>query len=613
MAKLKKQATPAPDPGSTRDKTTATPRPEGISRVSATNKHGKNHRLTLKQRNVVRNLMAPNKLNMTASQASTIFNYIFRNRSLTAKELREDWATRNNRKGGNMYIDRILKHAGNFTREEIVASGEAVAQIRNACDNLEIELPGNVEMDEDMGDPTDATVLHPTAPLSRLPRGVIDGDRIVLGYQPKPEGWVRATTLWEEDDRSIRRRVKMCGEGVHTRRQVNQYVPRTPSVEPRVVGNTFLPVAPGDSDDSDLEGQAEMRRIQRAQSAPAEQQRCAQEQQRRDQARQNRASVPRALAEQARSGFMSRIEEEDEDEEEDDEDNAGGESDDDSGQEDEDNNGGFNAVDAEQDESNDHQFNLADLLENEETPINNTRHSRSGEMGVVDNTLRKMSDQFRAVSVSETNTSVRALAAAQAQQIKEDHYALPVLEVLITLSLAKPIEVFRAAFPTLKDHEVGKFNFRSCEDIQAVWHLHRGHPKMFDLDDALKSTYSPILPSYVPRLRMYHRAVVYHLRNGNGFNRPPTFGEIPPTEEIYKYGGPIIRVAVPENAAIEEIMICNNAFCSMCSFFQGSPATGDPDYNLHNLPFIHARYINAENMSIVAPGSLTTLTSSLVA
>jgi hypothetical protein len=128
---------------------------------------------------------------------------------------------------------------------------------------------------------------------------------------------------------------------------------------------------------------------------------------------------------------------------------------------------------------------------------------------------------------------------------------------------------------------------------------------MFDLDDALKSPYSPISPSYVPPLRMYHRAVVYHLRNGNGFNRPPAFSNIPPTEEIYKYGGPIVRVAVPENAAIEEIMICNNAFCSMCSLFQGSPATGDPDYNLHNLPFIHAKYIDAGNMSIIAPGSLT--------
>jgi hypothetical protein len=468
MAKFKKQATPAPDPGSTRDKTTATPRPHGISRVSAANKHGKNHRLSLKQRNVVRYLMAPNKLNMSASQASTVFNYIFRNRSLTAKELREDWATRNNRKGGNMYIDRILKHAGNFTREEILAREEAVAQIRNACDNLEIEVPEDVEMEEVMGDPTDATVLHPTAPLSRLPRGVIDGERIAIRYQPKPHNYVDSRTLWYEDDRSIRRRVKMCGEGVHTRRQVNQYVPRTPSVEPRVVGNTFLPVAPGDSDDSDLEGQAEMRRIQRAQSAPAEQQRYAQEQQRRDQARQNRAAVPHAPEKQPRSGFLGRIEEEDEDEEEDDEDNAGGESDDDSEEEDEHNDGGFNAVDAEQAAEGNHQFTSADLLEDEETANNNTRDSGSGEGEVVDNTLRKMSDQFRAVSVSETNTSVRALGAAQAQQIKEDPYALPVLEVLMTLSLAKRIEVFRAAFPTLKDHEVGKFNFRSCEEIQAV-------------------------------------------------------------------------------------------------------------------------------------------------
>lgn len=289
MAKLKKQATPAPDPNTTRDEPTATSRPRGISRASAATKHGKNHRLTLKQRSVVRYLMSPSKLNMSPFEARTVFNHIFPNKIFTPNMISEDWATRKNRKGGNMYIDRIVKSAGTYTREEIVASEEAIAKIHNACDELEIEIPDDVEMEEDLGDPTDATVLHPTAPLSRLPRGTIDGEYLPVGYQPRTDDYVDATTLWNEDDTSVRRRVMMCpGDGVYTRRQVNRFVRRTPSVEPRIVNNTFVAVAPGDTDDSDLEGQREMRRIRRTQAAPDEQQRYAQEKARRDQERKKR-------------------------------------------------------------------------------------------------------------------------------------------------------------------------------------------------------------------------------------------------------------------------------------------------------------------------------------
>lgn len=157
---------------------------------------------------------------------------------------------------------------------------------------LETELSDDVEMDEDLGDPTDATVLRPTVPLSRLPRGTIDNYTLPVGYQPEPENYVDSSTLWREDIRSVRRRVMICpGVGVKSRRQINQCILRTPSVEPRVVGNTFLPVAPRYSDDSDLEGQAEDRRISRAQGAADEQQRYAQEQSRRDEERQKRAMI----------------------------------------------------------------------------------------------------------------------------------------------------------------------------------------------------------------------------------------------------------------------------------------------------------------------------------
>jgi hypothetical protein len=200
-------------------------------------------------------------------------------------------------------------------------------------------------------------------------------------------------------------------------------------------GHTFLPIAPGDSDDSDLEGQAEERRIQRAQSAPAEQQRYAQEQSRRDQVMQQRFVALQGQKEQLHNGQLGMIEEEDEDgdenededEDEDDEENVKCEDDDDDSKEDgEDNGEGSDGLDAEQDAESNHQFNLADLLEDEEETviygcdnspaIDNMSDSSSGGMEVVDNNLRKMLDKFRAVSVSDTNnTSTRTPAATQAQ------------------------------------------------------------------------------------------------------------------------------------------------------------------------------------------------------
>ena len=52
----------------------------------------------------------------------------------------------------------------------------------------------------------------------------------------------------------------MCpGEGEYSRRKGNGNVPRTPSIELRVMEDAVLPVAPGVSDDSDLEDQVGMR------------------------------------------------------------------------------------------------------------------------------------------------------------------------------------------------------------------------------------------------------------------------------------------------------------------------------------------------------------------
>ncbi|GAB7333656.1 hypothetical protein MBLNU13_g05212t2 [Cladosporium sp. NU13] len=476
-----------------------------------------------------------------------------------------------------MYIDHLIERADTFIRKKIVASKEDVTYIRNACDQLEIELSEDVEMDADLGDPTDATVLHSTIRLPRLPSGNIDDYAFLIGYLPRSDDYVDSKTLRHEDDRS----------------SINAF--RARIFEPRVVANTFLPVAPGDSDDSDLEDQAKMRQVLRAQSAPAAQRRHAQEQDRRNRERQKRGVVPRRREGVLRSSGLGRILEETDDEEDDGKEDVNGDNESQSEVEAEDDHDeDFIAVVDQEDPESKHQFNLADLLQDEEEtviygcdnrPANNiTNDSGNDQIEVVDNE----SHQIRALSISDANDTPRRLsaqsAAQQAKYIKEDRNILPALKAMLLLPLAKRIKVSGFAFPKIKDYELNKFNFRPYAEIEGVWHFHRNHPKMFDLDDAIKSPDSPMSPSFVSSLRMFHRFVLQHNFYGKAYNSPPHFGAIPPAEDTYKCGGSLVRMAVPDTNTVEEVMVYNDAFRSDCAFSQPEAPTGDPEYNLRACP-----------------------------
>lgn len=63
-------------------------------------------------------------------------------------------------------------------------------------------------------------------------------------------------------------------------------------------------------------------------------------------------------------------------------------------------------------------------------------------------------------------------------------------------------------------------------------------------------------------------------------------------------------MAVPDTENTENIIIYNNAFCSICSYFQSRPTDGDPEYDLHDIPFVHTENLNTEDMSIVGAGGL---------
>jgi len=125
--------------------------------------------------------------------------------------------------------------------------------------------------------------------------------------------------------------------------------------------------------------------------------------------------------------------------------------------------------------------------------------------------VESVSRQIRAISISSSvdDPPSRASAALQAKSVKDDRYIIPALNVMVSLPLAERVRIFRAAFPKLRDHEVNKLTFHSYAEIKEAWYQHRHHPKMFDLDDALKSNDSPMSPSYAPRLRMFHRGKIH--------------------------------------------------------------------------------------------------------
>jgi hypothetical protein len=199
----------------------------------------------------------------------------------------------------------------------------------------------------------------------------------------------------------------------------------------------------------------------------------------------------------SRKRMLPRIQEEESEEED-----ASDESEVESDEEEEQGNGNINQTQSGNFELQNSRTNNDGDGHNTHTPKSSTPSSDDDSIEVVEH----MSKRFDAITVSDYNgQDNNDPATIQTQHIKEDRHILPALTVLATLPHDRCINVFKAAFPQFTDHEVNKFNFRDPAEIKAVWYLHRERPHMFTLEDALTSPDSPLSPSYVPRLLMFHR------------------------------------------------------------------------------------------------------------
>jgi hypothetical protein len=139
------------------------------------------------------------------------------------------------------------------------------------------------------------------------------------------------------------------------------------------------------------------------------------------------------------------------------------------------------------------------------------------------------------------------------------------------------------------NNEANRLTLNTHTKIKKEWlDLRTMYYYMFTLQDALTSDHSPLSASYVPSLRMFHRNSLLNEWSGDHYNCPPAFMAIPPTDKLYKQGGPLFRIFNDEAGLMEDIMACNDAFCKICVVSRVPPPE-NPEQNLHSMPFVHHR------------------------
>lgn len=524
------------------------------------------HRLTLKQRTVIYYLLSKKQFSLTSEDAIIFFHHIFPNKEdLTAKNIHDDWTRRNSKTNGStMYNMRICKSKNNFTREEILAHEYALSQIEQACDHFDIAY--DFDFVVDLGSPTDGVFLHPSPSLSRLPRGILNGRTLPLGYQQMPADWVDPTVQWYRDEARLHRKVRVYGD-MHTRSKLNEVVARTPSVTPAPA-----PAAP----------------VARASATPSQ------------------ASVRGSPT----AGLQTIDEEDNEDEQDEGESQDEQERQDEHGEQDEEENqveeGGLSEEEEvedngdgeeEDDEQPDQVNDQAGKTVHEDELVNEQTQEQHDDFQMIDRELDQddvitiVSEDVGRLSIHGNDLQrVHRRTQRMGRSFKREPRTQAILDAISALPAAKKMDFFKAAFPTLKDDDAAQLNLNTHAEIEAAWYRLRTdeHQSTFQFLDALTSSDSPLCSSYAPRLLMFHRFFLQAHWNGLSYNRPAPFSAIPVLDSLYKRGGQVLRAFVPGTNSYEDIMACNDAFCGYCAGPSYVPPTEDPAQDTGNLPFVHS-------------------------
>jgi hypothetical protein len=173
--------------------------------------------------------------------------------------------------------------------------------------------------------------------------------------------------------------------------------------------------------------------------------------------------------------------------------------------------------------------------------------------------------------------------------VKREPRIQAVLDAIHALEPIKRIEFFEICFPSMSHNEANLLTLNTHTKIKKEWlDLRTMYHYMFTLQDALTSDHSPLSASYVPSLRMFHRNSLLNEWSGDHYNCPPAFMAIPPTDKLYKQGGPLFRIFNDEAGLMKDIMACNDAFCKICVVSRVPPPE-NPEQNLHSMPFVHHR------------------------
>jgi hypothetical protein len=545
-----------------------------------------NHRFSLNQRTVIAYLFAPNGVRPPRTGDETLaalnlFKHIFHEKTgVGLQMLLEDWADSYNKTGEDMYNTRICKEAGEFTQVEIAAHRFALNHLERASiyTDIDIELD---HIDMDFGKPADGEFDRPSTPLSGIERDVADaGFEFALGYVEEPVDRLCPTRQFYADQARHQNLVNLVSAGESTRSTLWR-VGRTPSLPPVLQNGVFV-------------------RVDRnAQPAPAPM----------PQANQLPA-IDEEVEEDAAGDEVAQGDGNGDDEDEDEQRDAS-ERDDDN-----DHDGseygapgdadGFRET-HERDDQGDENFDMDDgHAQDDQAGVqggfsnasgdeyHNNRLPSNDEQDAVSSIASPVSRLSVTPSIMETRYTP---ARREIQPIKREPRIQAALNAVAALQPIERIGFFKICFPKLSERQANQLTINTHTEVEQEWRrLRTIHRHMFTLQDALISSDSTFSMSYTRRLRMFHRSNFRDEWNGICFNRPLIFSTISVSDELYRRGGPLVRVHVTGTNLQEDVMICHNAFCTICIAPSRLPPSEDLALDLHSVPFVHANTIGYDRV-----------------
>lgn len=169
------------------------------------------------------------------------------------------------------------------------------------------------------------------------------------------------------------------------------------------------------------------------------------------------------------------------------------------------------------------------------------------------------------------------------------HQLLQVRGAIVRMDHDDRVRLLHGAFPNVAMIGVDSLLVNANGDFERVWALlgQLSQP-LFPLEHSFTSHDSPMSPSYLEPLPMFHARDVQPSQNGYIVSAGAQ--HIHANMDIYRRGGLLLRSWNAGTQRIEEFLTCNTAFCQACGL-----SNNDPLYDFQGLPFVHFMALDWSN------------------